>query len=347
MLKLALPFLIGVAVPVALVMLPYAVTGSLGDFFSGVAQPRTRLEVTYLGSPDPIAFMVALPIAFALIARCFVAAGRRRVIDCVGLACLAALVFTSSTYFSHMFLWTSARELAPIVVLAGTAVLGFLSYRSADPVLRRGTFLLLAVAAFASMVQYPFGELIYFCYCAPLFALAAIAVSRYARAPGALLPVAVLVAFTLFGFAWLDRETIYLGSLGPYSNPQTVILDHRRASIRVTPADRADYGSIVALLRSHARGRFTYAAPDAPEIYFLTDLKNPTRSYGGYLDKASPHGSRLLQVLNERGVTAVAINHRPSFSNGIGSATLRALRGGYPISKRVGSFEVRWKEPAR
>jgi hypothetical protein len=348
LLRLAAPFLVGVALPIVAVLIPYIVTSSVGDFYSGVfVQPRSRLQETYVETLDPVGLVVAVPFALALVGRFFVTPAMRRQIDIVGVVLLAALLVTSNRYFSHTLLWTSARGLAPFVVVLGAAALAFVSHGSGRPALRSGLFLLLALAAFASLVQFPFGASIYFCYGAPLFALAAIAGYRYARAPGALLPVALLLTYTIFGFVWLDREAIYWFGLAPYTNPQVVILDHERASIRVTPDDRTVYRNVVALLRRHSTGPFTYAGPDAPQLYFLADLKNPTRSLFDVLDTSdSARGEMLLRTLRAHDVTAIAINLHPSFSDELEPATLRTLHHNYPLTERVGPFDVRWRKPS-
>jgi hypothetical protein len=313
-----------------------------------LVSPRSRLHDTYVGTPDPAALLIAAPFALALVGRCFVKPTARRVIDVTGVVGLAMLLATSNSFFSYTVLWTSARELATFVVVAGTAALAFIPDRSALPGARSGIFLLLALATFASFVQFPFGAPIYFCYLAPLFTLAAIAALRYAGAAGGLLPVALLVTYTLFGFIWLDRGAIYFFGVAPYTNPQTVILDHRRASIRVTPADRIVYRDVTALLRRHTLGPFTYAGPDAPELYFLSGLKNPTRSLSDFLDTSeSARGNTLLRTLSARRVTAIAINLHPGFSDGLDTPTLRQLRLDYPMHVRVGHFVVRWRESNR
>jgi len=347
-LRLIVPFLAGVAVPIAVLLIPYVVTRSVGDLYSGVlVAPRSRLQNTYLGTLDPVGLLIAAPVALALVGRCFMTPAARRAVDVTGVVLLAMLLATANRLFSYTLLWTSARELAWFVVVAGVAALAFNSDRYDRPVTRLGAFLLLALAAFASLVQFPFGAPIYFCYSALLFAVAAIAAFRYARAPGGLLPVALLITYALFGLIWLDRGAIYWFGLAPYSNPQTVILDRRHASIRVTPSDRTVYRRVAELLERRAAGQFAYAAPDAPELYFLSGLKNPTRSYGGHLDTSTPRGDGLLRTLEQRGVTAIAINHNPGFSNDLDPSTLRMLRANYPVHERVGPFEVRWRVPPR
>ena len=125
----------------------------------------------------------------------------------------------------------------------------------------------LVVAAFMGLIQFPFGAPLLL-YVAPLFALSAVAALRYARVAAGQLPVALLVAYTLFGFVWLDRDAIYLYALTPSVNPQTVPLDSHRASIRVTKRDRG-----LPERHQHARatqpGALHLARPESRKLYFL------------------------------------------------------------------------------
>lgn len=341
----AIPFLAGLAVPLAVLALPYVVTGAVGDLLSGVfVSPRSRLNEIYGQTQSPATLLIATPFALALAVRFRVSSRARRVIDAICVGVLAVVLVTAGTFFSFTLLWTSARGLALFAVIVGPVVFAFALDRSGNGQNRTAVFLLLALAAFSSLVQFPFGAPIYFCYLAPLFVLAAGGVLRYAGAVRGLLPVAIIVAYTLFGFGWLDRGAIYFYGVAPDPNPQTVILDHDNASIRVTESDRATYRSVTALLRRHALGGFGYAGPDAPEVYYLAGLKNPTRSLFDILDTSdSARGETLLRTLQSRDVTAVAINLRPGFSASLDARTLRRLRTAYPTHVRVGHFEVRWK----
>jgi hypothetical protein len=101
----------------------------------------------------------------------------------------------------------------------------------------------------------------------------------------------------------------------------------------------------VGLLDEHGSGRYVYAGPDAPELYFLADRENPTRALFDFLDDThSARGKNLLLTLKAHGVTAIAINYGPGFSPQLESSTIRALRAMYPQRVDVGRFEVRWKD---
>ena len=267
----------------------------------------------------------------------------RRRIDVAGVSFLAIALVTSMSSPSYSMVWTSARALAPLIVVVGVVALVFVPAARARVEVRPAFFLCVAVAAFMSLVQFPFAAPIYFCYVAPLFVLAAVTCLRYVRTAVGLLPVALLVVYTAFGFVWLDRSAVYRFGLGTYTNPQTVVLDSHRASIRVTEHDRATYLEVTSLLQRHSPGRYVWAGPDAPELYFLTNRRNPTRSFGGRLDESTPQGREFLATLDRHGVTAIAINHRPGFHNNLDALTARMLRQAFPSHAIVGKFEVRWR----
>ncbi len=109
------------------------------------------------------------------------------------------------------------------------------------------------------------------------------------------------------------------------------------------PTERDVYLETSALLRAHTRGEFVYAGPDTPELYALTELRNPTRSLFDYLDTSgSARVQALLRGLRSHGVTAIAINRRPAYSAPLDARTVERLRDEYPHHERVGAFEVRW-----
>ena len=145
-----------------------------------------------------------------------------------------------------------------------------------------------------------------------------------AAARNRIFPTLLLAAVVAFGFV-VNHGVLYREGLRPTGNPQTVVLDRDRAWIRVIPRERDVYLETSALLRSHTRGDFVYAGPDTPEIYALTDLRNPTRSLFDYLDPSgSARGQALLHALRSHGVTAIAINRRPAFSAPLDARTVAA-----------------------
>jgi hypothetical protein len=342
--RLALPFLAGVAAPVLVYSVPYAVAGGLDDLVQGVlVAPQVRLEQTNLGTPAPVYALVALPLVLVLIARRGVRPWLRRLFDVAFVVLLVVVMVRAADTLGYWLLWHSARSGAPLIPILGVVALLLLRRRNGDLRDRRPAMLLLLLAALAAQSQFPYAESIYFCYALPLFALAALAVASYAGIDRGLLPIALLVTFVVFGFVGLVRSPQSLGR--HYHGPKPlVVLESSRASIRVPPADRVMYRRIVALLREHSAGAYAYAGPDTPELYYLADLRNPTRTVFDFLDDTgASRGHQLLDALRSHGVTAIAIDSEPAYSDPHGAEVLAALRTRYPHVERVDRFEVRWR----
>jgi hypothetical protein len=118
-----------------------------------------------------------------------------------------------------------------------------------------------------------------------------------------------------------------------------------RAGIDVPTFQAAGYRELIATLRQHARGGYTWASPDSPEIYFLSGLRNPTRSLFEFFDDPRQRSTRVLSALEARGVTAVVLNRRPAFSPDLRNdpVLLAAVLRRYPYAEDFGPFEVRWR----
>jgi hypothetical protein len=111
----------------------------------------------------------------------------------------------------------------------------------------------------------------------------------------------------------------------------------------VVEIDRMQYETLVSSIRQHCRGRFLYATPDCPEVYFLSGKRNPTRisfdflrDYGG----AETLGRRLDEVH----VEAVVLNLHPRFSRRVSPEIRELLASRFPNRKLIGRFILRWRE---
>ena len=158
---------------------------------------------------------------------------------------------------------------------------------------------LVLVAAFATLIQFPFAAPIYFCYVAPLVLLAAIASCRAFGLATGVLPCAILLAPAVYGFRLLDHQSISTLGVQFRTDTQAVILDPDRASVRVTRREQREYALVRRLVDEHRLpGAPIFAGPDAPEIYFLTDSQNGTPALIDFLDKSrSTIGTRLTGFL--------------------------------------------------
>jgi hypothetical protein len=79
-------------------------------------------------------------------------------------------------------------------------------------------------------------------------------------------------------------------------------------------------------------------------VYFLSGLRNPTRTLFDFFDARAGRTQRILHALVEHDVTVVALNTGRSYSRGIPADLAAALTARYPRSERVGDFIVRWRE---
>lgn len=352
--KLLIPFFLGVVIPIALFLIPYVVTNSVSAFYLGVfVLPQSRFEYAIFDFPPFITVVAALP--YALILSFGFSTSRKPLFDTAIIATALALALISANHFHvYQVIWQSARSLAVVAVLTGCLVLAR-SFKSelTSPTKRQMLFLLLVMTGFVSFVQFPFPAPIYFCYIAPLVALTLLAIISLNRAAPRLLHLGALTFYFLFAVLWtntgyvLDRDEQLLYRIGigqsfsPY-RPRSV-LDLDRAGIRVPDADRDLYTRIVNLARTHQGSGYIYAAPDCPEIYFLSGLRNPTRNIFDFLTDA-PKPTDLSALLQKKGVEFVAVNGHPIHSSRLDVRLVEALEELFPHSVTLDRFTLRWRE---
>ena len=345
--RLLVPFLAGVALPVVLFLVPYARSGALGAFVHGVfVLPMRRFGIASYPAL-PLWTMLAL-VPFAVLVpwgrRNATGIGRR---ETTLLAIALVLVLGASGGFSVLYriIWYAARSLLLVLVIAGVFLLA--RTRDADarsPLLREQTMLLLTVTALCSLVQFPFSAPIYFCYIAPLVVLLAVALYACARLHVRTLPTLVGAFFAAFALLRVAGSPLS-GMRVQYSPPPTMAaLSLERGGIEIPQIAAVVYDSLVPRLRAHARGGYTWASPDTPEIYFLSGLRNPTRSLFEMFDDSTNGDERLLRTLAAHGVTAIALNSQPSFSPAITQQLFVQLAAQYPHAQNIGPFQLRWRK---
>jgi len=243
----------------------------------------------------------------------------------------------------YLAVWSSARSLMPALVLAGVLVMA--RRRTADesdPLLRTRAMLLLSVSALCSLVQFPFASPIYFFYVAPLAILSALALYRYLRPASTVIPRAVTAFYLVFGIWLVNTGSIYgMGKFYRSHAPTEKLVP--RAGLEVTRVQAIVYNYAISLLLEHARGGYTWASPDCPEIYFLSGLRNPTRTLFEFFDDPSGRTERVLHDLEAHGVTAIVLNMTPGFSPPVSYELGSRLARRYPAAEQVGNFIVRWQ----
>ncbi|HXH63180.1 MAG TPA: hypothetical protein VNG95_03295, partial [Gemmatimonadales bacterium] len=260
---------------------------------------------------------------------------------------LLAAVATGWYGATYRAVWNSVRWLVPVTVLGGVWLLMTRGASSLTSIRRQQVLLLVAVAGVTSLVQFPFGAPIYALYVVPLGILAAAAiVTSLPWSPGAIVPFAgpVLAFYLIFAIRWVHPGFVYNFGNNYAPDEQTAALAIDRGGLRVPPPDAELYGQLVRTVRAHARGAYGYATPDCPEVYFLSGLRNPTRTLFDFFDDSVGRSARILADLERDSVRVIVINHAPGFSAPPPPDLMVALLARYPATTTIGRFDVRWRE---
>ena len=346
LLRLVAPFLVGAALPAGFFVAPYAAAGALGDLARGVfLQPQKQIATATFGLPSFRALLPALPYALLLLfPRAVPSRLERRLSLAVSLllAGLLALAFLPGVYRA---IWDSARSLAPIATLAGCIALA-----RGDVALdvsgrkRQIVFLLLSLTAFVSLVQFPYAAPIYFCYVAPLAALAITAIVTSDPGAPRALHGAVLAFYLLFAVLFLNSG--YIFNLG--YRYERYVADGRlkldRGGLRLPEHEARKYEHLVAAIEEHSGGGEIYAGPDCPQVYFLSGRRNPTRSFFEFLGDYRARAESLLPLLEARQTRLLVLNRVPDFSLHPDLDLVAVLKTRYPRWTTIGEFVVMWKE---
>jgi hypothetical protein len=340
---LLLPFLAGVAIPVAVFLVPYARTHAIGDFYRGVfITPQQRLAAASRELPPWLTVLPLIPYALILMAGGLVTRIRfGQTLILVFVAWVVFLLAYSGRPGEYQALWNLSRHLNTAAVIAGVVLL---SRRSTSIAAKhRGQLLLLAtVTAFTSLIEFPFAAPIYFCYTAPLVALTVNAVVGSEKSAPRVPHVAIAAALAIFAVVRLNTGYIY--NLGGQAEPYEVVeAKLRRMGLRIRADERFDYQKLLGLILSHAAGRYVYATPDCPEVYFLSGLANPTRTFYETFDQQPMTTAAVIKLIQDHGITVVVINRSPEFSGPLNPELDAALAARFPQSDEAGRFLVRWR----
>ena len=345
LLRMLLPFGLGVVIPLLAFLTQYVASGSLDALVRGVLlAPMKRLSFGVKDLPPLWAGMCIVPLVVLLGA----ATGPRWVrwvagaVAATGLAAVLALSGTNRS--AYAFAWHSLDLLPPLTVLVGAAlVFRWPEAPGGSQLRRQQVMLLLCVLALVNVVRFPFSAPIYFCYVAPLAVLAALAVLSSFRNPPRLVLGSLAGFYALFAVLRFTPGFIYAMGSHYESDQQTQALTLPRAGgLRVSPSEAAEYERLIPLIQQHAEGEFIYAGYDSPEVYFLSDLRGPKGTMFEFFDDSTGRKDRILDAIDTHHVNVVAISLRPGFTPRDPELEA-ALTERFPHSETVGRFQVRWR----
>jgi len=348
------PLLLGMALPLLAFVLVYLHAHAFSALLTGLfVLPFKRLQFAAFPPPPLKTWLLALPIlGLALIAMRAPYAASRRACGLLGLALAAILVLAHQSGVAYRLAWYPLTLLAPAVIVVGVAAL-WREDSPAEVASRQRLLLLLGVAALCSLVEFPFAAPIYFCFAFPLtFLAAASLVAAYPALRGTpsagtaagFVPALLLVFYLVFAvWRFTPGGLIAYGHAAIPAQPSTVLRLPRAGGLRVSSLDADVYERLIGLVQEHAQGPFIYAAPDCPEVYFLSGRRNPTRTLFDFFDSEAGRSTRILRALQQHDVRVVVINTHPPFSAALDAALGAALVSQFPTAQQVGPFTVRWR----
>ena len=340
LLWLVLPFVGGLLTPVILFLTPYARSGALVQFFSGVASSAIARSVG-LGVIRPVGIeksLFALALAGLVVAAMYWREFQGKLVGtAIGLAFAVMLVKAGTSSDIVSGVWYSVATLTPLAVLLSAAVvLAARKWGGATRLRQQRMMVPVSLAAVCGLVQYPFAAPIYLCYALPLTLLAAVAIVATAkRQPGTYVLSAVAGFYLLFGVVMLVPDYVY--ELTHKVGPMDELHLERAGGLRIEYA--ANFADLIHFLQQHSPNGLMYAGNDCPELYFLSGLKNATRDDGG-----AP-AEEVLQALQSDDLKLVVINEAPFFPSAKMGPEVRAeVARKFPNSSQFGIFHVFWKQ---
>jgi hypothetical protein len=347
--ELILPFLAGMVAVVAVWIAPYARSGAVSALVRGIfILPQLRFElVTYPLPGLRSAGLSVLPFALLLVAAPYVRQPLRHADRwALGVVVALALAFDYNGSATVLTTWYAFRALTPCVALLAAWWLLRPPMGEAIPSGRQSAvFFLVSAAATCSLVQVPMSFVGYFLYFVPLLMLGAgalwTALPRMPReVPLAL--VALAIGFQLRGSSELATNG------APRAADVMVPLGLPRGGILVPREDSARYTAIRAEVARRATSEWLYVWHDSPEIYFLTGMRNPTRTlFEAFSDPAGQTTDAVEQMLREKNVGVVVLTRRETAVRQMPAALRRWIEREYPSVAWVGATEVRGRAIVR
>ena len=346
--RMLIPLGIGLLLPITVFLVPYALSASVTAVLRGwFILPMKHLSLTVVRPHGEVLPVLLLGLVIGIGAYLH---GRPRIIysAVIAAALIALLKATAVSPELYKQTWRSVALSVPVTVLCGIWLLRRMKNDGGaerSNVRRQQLMLLICVTATCSLIQFPFSAPIYFCYVTGLWILALLALFSTLKDPPRLLLGSLLCFFLLFAVLRVKPTFLYFMGIQYQPDTQTRTLSLPRAgALRVDAEDAETYESLIPLVQRHAAGGFIYAAPDCPEVYFLSGLGDPSGILFDFFDDPANRTERILKTIERNAVNVVVLNNSTYFSRPIAADLREALTTRFPNSTAVGRFNVRWKQ---
>ena len=341
-----LPFAIGGLLPIAAFFAFYAAVGGLHEMIEGVfVTPFRRLSFAALRPPAVASLVFALPLLLYLWMPSD-RGTRKWVVIALAALSFGAVLFISA-YDSRLYQvgWLSAWGLLFFVAIDGARqVLVKTAARHGTSDARRDSSVSLAcVAVGLSLIEYPYAAPIYTLYALPLAMLATFAALRVRGRASVSFQMVLGGFFLAFGLFRIVPGTV--STLGHLYVPSKEIarLELERGGLRIDPYAAVVYERLIPVVKELGVDRRLWAGPDAPEVYFLSDLPNHTRSLFDFLDVESTNSVSFLDRLDSLNISLVVLKLQPPFSAAPTDDMRAALQERFPNVQAMPGFVLFWR----
>lgn len=360
-------FFAGLMIPVAVFLVPYALSGSLGTWFEGVfIMPLRRLDHEMARTIDMHTFSVGVIMTACGGGAVALAARSRTLMIWSSAAASAAFILLMISIHGgvkYAAFWDAVR------LLPATACLGLCIRLLRRPVAKhrngeardenveRLAFLFAAAAGLFGLVQYPIVNGIYFLYVAPLV-IAAVWFTAAVIVPHSRVPGVVWCGFVLvFTGLWVWPGSSFMFGTAYFPAQTEAVLNSSRMPLRYDATSVEVLNLVKKVVQEHsAPDAPILSFPDTPHIYFLTKRKNPTRTFFDVFD--SDYGTpqrdrRLLKLLEREKVPLIVERNFTSFSTEEPTDEFRTeIRRRYPNRFVVQDaymryFTIRWRDDVK
>jgi hypothetical protein len=338
-LRTVIPFLCGFVSPIVVFLIPYARSGVLWKFFSGVSSSASARSVA-LGVIRPVGIeniIWAVPLVGVLAAAMYWDKFQGKLIAAtLGLGAVVIVVRATQSFQIVLAVWHSVTVLTPLAVLLGAVLVWVRRKSDASSLQRQQVVLLIALAGACSLVQFPFAAAIYLSYSVPLTLLALVAIVSTGKTQRGTYALASVVVFYLaFGVVSLVPRYIYeitwvVGRMQTMQEP-------RAGGLKIEEA--VFFDSLSRFLREHSPNGLMFAGNDCPELYFLSGLTSVAHDDGGETSE------EILKAIQSDDLNLVVINDAPYFPGAAMQPEVKAeVMKRFPHNTRFGIFQVFWKK---
>jgi hypothetical protein len=337
LLSLVGPFILGVIIPLSVFFSIYWRNNSVHQLFLGlfVLHLHRLLEAT-LPAPNII---LSLPTVLTVLLVFQISRMRgalRLLLETLTISLAVFLLLNSrSSSAADRIIFESMRNIIPVMTITAMIILCVRQKApSKSEILDDQIMLLICVTALWSLVQFPFPSPIYFSYVAPLAMLGLAALlTTLSPPPRRILysAAAISIIFALIAFHKPDKQI-------------STLTTPRAGGLRVLSSSADQYNRLIPYVSELADGRPILAGPDAPEIYFLTGLPNPTPIFFDFFHDANEYRSIMQSVLDRDGsIHVVVLKSNPEFSRYHRDILRSLVVSRFSQSRKFESFEVFWR----